>query len=217
MKVSSLYDYSESSHLVNGEKIPIKDESVIWKKFLHGDEESLIYIYHHYANHLYNYGCQLVRQKELVTDTIQELFFDLIDRRDRLSEVKSIKGYLFVSLRRRLLRQAKREERMWLQGEHEEMFEISLAGLAMASTSEDRSEDYALLEKHLNELPVQQKEALLLYFYEGLSYAEIAEIMDIKVKSARALTYRALESLQKRLAPFKDTLVLLLLLRSASL
>jgi RNA polymerase sigma-70 factor (ECF subfamily) len=47
--------------------------------------------------------------------------------------------------------------------------------------------------------PKKQRE-LLPYTFEGLSYEEIAQIMAMtKVKSARALVYRALESLSEDL------------------
>ena len=66
--------------------------------------------------------------------------------------------------------------------------------------------EFNIIQRKLNLLPVNQREVILLHFYEGLSYEEIANIMSIKVRSARALTYRALESLEKQLLPYKGSL-----------
>ena len=53
-----------------------------------------------------------------------------------------------------------------------------------------------ILQDALNRLPEKQREAIILYFYENMSYHQISEIMQMtKVKSARALIYRALDSL----------------------
>ena len=65
-----------------------------------------------------------------------------------------------------------------------------------------------LIKRYLNQLPPFQREALLLYFYEGMSYQQIADVMQTgKVKSARALVYRAISSLSNFLKSHKDKLI----------
>ena len=50
----------------------------------------------------------------------------------------------------------------------------------------------------MQELSVKQKEAMLLYYYEGLTQSEIAQVMDMKSKdSARKLIYRALDKIKE--------------------
>ena len=180
-----------------------KEERVIWEHFRKGDEESLIYIYRRYADDLFNYGCQFSGRKEYLRDCIQELFCDLIDQRKKLSPVQSVKGYLFASLKRRILRGLKREEKVRYRDTATNNFEIEFSIKSVSLSQTFNKEDYAIIEKQLNTLPVLQREVILLHFYEGLSYREIAEIMGIKVKSARALTYRALESMAKKLSPYR--------------
>lgn len=48
-------------------------------------------------------------------------------------------------------------------------------------------------------LPVNQRVALTLTRYEGLSYASAAEVMNISVKALEALLHRAKENLRKKL------------------
>jgi RNA polymerase sigma-70 factor (ECF subfamily) len=62
-----------------------------------------------------------------------------------------------------------------------------------------------------NRLPVRQREAIALYFFEQLPYKEIARVMGMgKVASARILVYRALHSLKGLLGGIRDELMLLL-------
>ncbi len=179
-----------------------KDERVVWEGFLRGDESSLIYIYRKYANSLYRYGIQFTKQQELVSDCIQEMFYELIEKRSKLSPADSVKAYLFATLKRRLLRHLKREGlTQSLEGFN---FELALNATFIYPVIEEN--EYAIIQNKLNDLPINQREVILLHFYEGLSYSEIAVIMGIKVRSARALTYRALDSLKSQLQPHKNSL-----------
>jgi DNA-directed RNA polymerase specialized sigma24 family protein len=49
----------------------------------------------------------------------------------------------------------------------------------------------------VNTLPARQQEIIFLRFYEGMSYEEIAVIMDINMSSTYKLLYKALDNLQK--------------------
>jgi len=70
---------------------------------------------------------------------------------------------------------------------------------SISISKELQEEDVLIIRDKLNSLPRNQREAIYLYFYEGLGYKEIASILDIKVHSARILTYRALGNLESEL------------------
>ena len=63
------------------------------------------------------------------------------------------------------------------------------------------------LSKSMIKLTARQKEAIIYFYYEGMSYPEIADLMGFQsVKSARKLIYRAIEALRKDLSGLKATL-----------
>ncbi len=63
------------------------------------------------------------------------------------------------------------------------------------------NETRALIRKTVASLPEKQKEMLILNKFDGRSYQEIAEIMDVSVASVESCLHRAKLNLQKRLAP----------------
>ena len=87
-----------------------KDERQMWERFLQGEDQGLIYLYRKYVEDLFRYGQQFSRRYEFVQDSIQELFCELIDKRKKLSSAKSVKAYLFSSLKRKMLRDIRKEE-----------------------------------------------------------------------------------------------------------
>ncbi len=187
-----------------------KDEVVIWSNFQDGSEEALIYIYRRYASDAYNYGCQFTTDKEYVWDCVQDLFCEMIKNRKRLGKVISIKGYLFKATKRKIFKGLKKFNKTLIVDNTDGVFEMSIpSGITSigVSGSEDQNK---VIEGYINQLPAHQREILLLYFYEGLSYQEIADIFEVKVKSIRTMTYRALEKLSVQLKANKDILITLL-------
>jgi RNA polymerase sigma-70 factor (ECF subfamily) len=59
-----------------------------------------------------------------------------------------------------------------------------------------RQEIYGRLESAVDQLPPQQRTAILLSYYEELSNAEIAEVMSISVSAAEALLKRGRQGLR---------------------
>ena len=69
-----------------------------------------------------------------------------------------------------------------------------------ALTNEIEAEVYAAIES----LPAELKEAITLRELEGLSYEEIAEVMDCPIGTVRSRIFRARETIDSRLRPLLD-------------
>ena len=195
-------------------------EREIWIDFKEGSDSALSYIYRKYVNQLFNYGCQITREDEQVQDCIQDLFMDIIRNRQRLADVQSIKFYLITSLRRKIFRKIKQERNHStdeINDQNEARFEIISSPEAIMINEQLTEDKRRLINVASQKLTEKQREAIMLYFYEGFSYKQVAEIMGMgKVKSVRVLIYRAIDALQSSLIKVKDQLLLLILLFSNS-
>ncbi len=173
-------------------------DSQLWDEFLKGSDTAFETIYLQYVNVLYNYGRQFSHNDDLVRDAVQELFCELIQSRERLGATTSIKFYLLASIRNKLLRKVKHEDKFQSLQDFGGDFQIDFACDADILRDLNLNQSGEMLKEAFEKLPAKQREAILLYFYEDVSYEEIAKIMEMtKVKSARALIYRALDSLQQ--------------------
>ena len=183
-------------------------EAAIWRDFKKGDEAAFIWIYSNYFDALYNYANQFGLDTELIKDQIQELFIYLREHRKQLGDVKNIKYYLYRSLRRRLLKVGRRRFSFTslFSQEGNSRFDIEYTYSQEVKMIEHlvNEETRIYLSKSIEKLTSRQKEAVLHFYYEGMSYQEIADIMNIrKVKSVRKLIYRAIDSLRKDLKDLK--------------
>jgi RNA polymerase sigma-70 factor (ECF subfamily) len=67
-----------------------------------------------------------------------------------------------------------------------------------------RGELAGVVRAAVQELPEDQRMAVLLSKYEGLSYRELADAMDRSLPAVKSLLVRARENLRKSLAPYLD-------------
>lgn len=171
--------------------------STIWKAFKESNWQSYAALYNTFYDALLNYGYKFTSDKVLIEDAIHDLFVRLWTSREKISNPVSVKNYLFKSLRNILFRKLKRmsKTRIVAVDDYHPGFEINFN-----TENENRVEDKEMQEmirNIINKLPARQQEIIFLRFYEGLSYEEIADIMDITVSSAYKLLYKALHKLQQ--------------------
>ena len=81
----------------------------IWDDFKKGDSYALSYIYYQNIQLLYRYGKKFSNDNDLIKDTIQDLFFDMLRTRSALGINDNIKYYLIVSFRHKLFRKLRKQ------------------------------------------------------------------------------------------------------------
>lgn len=179
-----------------------QNEIQLWNSFRSGGDSAFIKIYEIYFPILYSYGHQFTNDTDLIKDSIQEFFIELRSNRSRLGETTSVKAYFFKSMRRRLLRALSKKKLLLYDGHLEKDFdfEISLSWESIVINNQIEAEQRLKLEGAFDKLSKRQKEAIIYFYYEGLSYEEIASIMDLaKVKYARTLVYRSIDKLKEEI------------------
>ena len=186
-------------HAATMEIFKDKTDTEIWNAFDAGDEMAFNYIYRIHAASLFGFGSQISKDQGMVQDCIQNIFIGLRKKRGSLSEVKSIKSYLYKCLQRDLIRELNKKGGTTYMTEilGEDSFQIEVSFETKIIQQEKESEQKAMIQEALNQLTTRQRQAVLLLYEEGMSYKEIAEVMELsEVKSARKIIYRALDSLK---------------------
>jgi len=192
-------------HAATMEIFKDKTDLEIWTAFDGGDEMAFNYIYRIHAASLFGFGSQISKDQGMVQDCIQNIFIGLRRKRGTLSEVKSIKSYLYKCLQRDLIRELNKKSGTKFTAEvlDERFFQIEVSFETKLIQQEKETEQKTKIQEALNHLTARQRQAVLLLYEEGMSYKEIAEVMDLsEVKSARKIIYRALDTLKILLKQF---------------
>ena len=169
-----------------------------WRRFAEGDDASFKELFRRYYSEMYGYGLKLCGQPEMVKDCIQDLFKTIWEKRNELNRIESPNVYLLVSLRRMILKNLRKQKRFL--NDLQEVDETALLSFGIEEiiiTDETKRQQRETLLKALNQLSARQKEIIWLFFYNGMSYTEIEEILSIKRQSVCNLMYRSMETLRK--------------------
>lgn len=179
----------------------MKPDKKIWDDFREGEKYALSHIYYQHIQMLYRYGKKFSNDDELIKDTIQDLFFDLIRTRNQLGETDNIRFYLIRSLRRKLARNIKLQKR-----EDEKTTDNAITAEIVYSSEhiwiekEEHSQREQMVRKGLAELSAKQREILFYRYTCEFNYDQICEIMHLKYDSARKQVFRALKALKEILS-----------------
>lgn len=190
-----------------------------WQIFLNSETEEdskdvFSSIYSLCVNDLLAYGQSLGFNMNLCEDAIHNVFCTLYLKRKELTEVRSLPPYLFRAFRNDMLN-------MWRK--HSKLSEIDINRLSFTTEvtvldtiidEEEKLDIKEIVEGLLNTLTDRQREAIYLRYMQGLSYEEIAELLDISPSSVRKLVYRAIMCLREegRKISYPLTLLVLFLL-----
>jgi len=172
----------------------------LWRQLKEGKQEAFESIYKIHFKDLYQYGQKFSTDISTVEDCVQELFIELWNNRANLSDTDAIKPYLYVSIKRKLIRSISKIRKSTDTELAEKHFQTELAIDEMLIAEEMNSENKHRLAKAFENLSSRQKEILYLKYYSGMAYEEISEIMDLNYQSARNLVARAIQKLSKHLS-----------------
>ncbi len=170
----------------------------LWDAFRSGDRSALRTIYEKHVDALMDYGCRYCQDLNLVEDHLHDLFVYVWKNRERLGSTDSIRAYLMLSLRRRIIKGTRQNSKMKSIGEDESYhFHIESAVEDQIIEDESAMEKRAVLGQALAILSDRQREAIYLKYYKEMEYGEISKVMGINYQSVRNLIFNGLKALRK--------------------
>lgn len=156
------------------------------------ERPSVAEIHGEYETRLTRYAARIVGGTERAGDVVQEVFLRLA-REDLAALDGHLAPWLYTVTKRLALDARRKETRMQLFTS--EQIERAADDTATGGAVE-QAEEASRLRTLLAGLPAQQQEAVRLKFQEGLSYREIAAVMELSVNHVGVLLHRALVSLR---------------------
>lgn len=183
---------------------------VLWELILKGDMKAMSLLYKKHYELLLNFGLKYTPDEEFIKDCIQDVFVKLCASK-RLSSTKYVRSYLLTSLKHIIfdkLSSLKVTEEL-----DEYFFELKIENSVLETLFKDNDEDLQLSKKLINaykSLPDNQRMAIYLRYVRGLSYKEMAIVLNVNPQSSMNLVSRALTSLRSKMTLEEYLLIMIL-------
>ena len=148
-----------------------------------GDEKALASLYQLFSKRLLHFATVLTRSAELAEEIVEDTFVKLWSKREDIGNITNLNVYLYVAVKNRSLNAIARKAK--------ELIHIPFDHLEI-DISQDTTDPYSLLitsemmqrmHQAVEALPPRCKMIFKLIRQDGLSYKEVADILNISVNT----------------------------------
>ncbi len=156
---------------------------------------------------LCGYAVRYIGDSDQAEEVVQDMFFNFWQKRESLDIQTSVEAYLFRSVRNACLNLLKH---LKVSDKYRESNKISM------QEQEKRADDIVValeleerIETAIEELPKERKRIFKMSRHEGLKYKEIAEQLNISIKTVEVQMGKALSHLREQLAEYLVVFIVL--------
>lgn len=181
------------------------------EKLRRAEKDAYAELIRQFSDIIFNVALGLLQNREDAEDVTQEVFAEVFRSIGRFREESKLSTWIYqiaVSKSLELIRSRKRSKRFGslvsLFG-REDHFNLSAdEPFYHPGVSLENKEMSAILFNAIRRLPLNQRTAFTLNKLEHLSYAEIAEAMNVSLSSVESLMFRAKKNLQELLGRYYE-------------
>lgn len=163
----------------------------LWELCIGDDHNAFKALFDREFQAMFHFGLKISQSQSDVKDALQEVFTDLWIKKSNRN-IKHIKIYLLKSLKYRLIK-------IKPSGKIVDINVLSNDQLSCSTDFYENDSKLFQLKAVLSQLPKNQQEILHLKYYQGLSNAQIAEVLDINYQSVSNRLHRVLCSFRKKI------------------
>ena len=181
----------------------ITDELLL-KEAEGGDQAAFVELYQRHRNGIFRFAYRLLGSVELAEDVTHDCFLSLIKQPGNFNPGRgSLRTYLYSAARSLAMKHFRSSDRYAALDDFADEFPIPVSEQPLPKLLD---EELALKVKEaVLELPPLQREALVLFEYEGFSLNEVASVVCTDVGAVKARLYRARQRLKNRLSNYLNT------------
>jgi len=172
------------------------EEKEIFERIKKGDEKAFEILFHKYYGHLCLFATRIINDDAASEEIVQDFFVKLWEKREQLFIETSINNYFFRSVKNLCLNFIQHNKT-----------KLRYAQIVISEVETQFTDDYNFpepdltvkIEESINSLPEKRREIFRLSRQEGLKYHEIAQKLNISIKTVETHMSLAIKSLRDKL------------------
>jgi len=185
---------------------PHSSEVQLVFRIKNGDVVAFKELFYGYCQPLIRFALRFIREVDSAEDLVQEVFFKVWSNRQQLDPKLSIKSYLYTAVRNLALNQIRHQQ--VIQKAHEKLQHSPYHPPTPEELLDANQIELAVMQT-IDELPEKCRLIFTMSRFDNLTYAEIADILELSIKTIETQMGRALQHLRKKLNHLLQLMVLL--------
>ena len=179
-------------------------DEVLLKRAGAGDQAAFLELYDRHREPIFRFAYRLLGEVDIAEDVTHDCFLSLIRKPENFRPERGpLRTYLFAAARNLALKYFRNSGRETALDEVSEEPQLSPRHEPLRKLLDE--ELAAEVRRAVFSLPPLQREALILFEYEGLSLNDVAEITGADVGAIKGRLYRARERLKTILRPYLNS------------
>lgn len=170
-------------------KIEEHIDATLISRFRNGDMEAFRKIYESFCEPLYRFAYSYLKDSFEAEEIIQDVFLKVWEKRAEVDEQKSFKSYLYRITVNKIFNELK--HRVVKQKYEQHLQNFDQTSIETPESSIQFQELNKKVEHLLTRLPEQQRNIFIMSRWKGLSNAEIADNLDLSIRTVENQIYRA--------------------------
>lgn len=150
-------------------------------------------LYSRHSSRVYAYCRRILGDPNEAQDVFQDTFLRFYQSAQKMTQMTNVPAYMLKIARNLCLNCIRNNKR---SVSFEEYHKLS------KDPSQEKTELLKLIMMSLELLPHEYREAFILREYDGLSYAEIADVLDASLSTVKIRVHRAKQKIREVLAPY---------------
>ncbi|MFH5834343.1 RNA polymerase sigma-70 factor [Halalkalibaculum sp. DA3122] len=192
----------EEEEKSSGDPRPLLEKQWVRRVREQGDRSAFKKIFRAYYKRLHGFARSYVGSVEEAEDIVQEVFLNIWAQRESWDPPGTVKSYLFTAVKNKALNVIRHQR---VIDETEDEVAQRFEELKETDDSKSDAEIRKLrqdIEEGINQLPPRCRQIFLLNRRSGLTYAEIAEVLDLSIGTVNTQMGRALKRLRDYLSDY---------------
>ncbi|MBU2945795.1 RNA polymerase sigma factor [Zobellia uliginosa] len=185
----------------------LEDNSALIKNLIRGEEKAYMFLLETYHRQLNAYAITLTHNQSTAQDIVQNVFLKTWKSRKKLNPELSIRSFLYKCVYNEFLNHYQKNKAVvLLQAKY-----IEYAHEVVEETDNNAlTRMIEIVNKEVQKLPPKCQKVFVLSKREGLTNNEIADYLDISIKTVEAQITKAFRILKKKLGAKYETILIVI-------
>ncbi|MDR7212247.1 RNA polymerase sigma-70 factor [Flavobacterium piscis] len=186
------------------------DNAVLIESLINGEEKAYKFLLNKFHRRLNTYALTLVNDHSMAQDIVQNVFLKTWKTRSKLNPEFSIQSFLYKSIYNEFINSYQQNRAMLLL---QQKYMESMQQVVETTDESSIEQMLTIINREIQNLPPKCQQIFILSKKEGLTNIEIAEYLNVSIKTVEAQISKAFKILKEKLKDNHNVMLFLLFLK----